>query len=143
MVLFRSRAVRAAVLTVSLGIFAAASNAQQARFTLPFEAHWGSVVLPAGEYKMDAPLSKSWPRVLSIAGQGRTVYLLAAVESPRPESEQSYLKLVNVGGTQFVTEFRSGVNGKLFTFEIPKAMRSQIARGTGEQTTKVAVMTRH
>ncbi len=143
MVLFRNRAVRAAVLSLVTGIFAGAANASQARFTLPFETHWGSAVLPPGEYTMASPLRTSWPRVLAVSGEGRTVYILASVESALPESEESSLEVVNVRGARFVREFRSGLRGKSFSFDVPKAMRTQIAHGTADQATKVAVLTRH
>ena len=41
-----------AVVLLATCAFAAAANAQTtaAKFTLPFEAHWGKNVLPAGEY---------------------------------------------------------------------------------------------
>jgi hypothetical protein len=41
-----------AVVLLATCVFAAAANAQTlaAKFTLPFEVHWGRNVLPAGEY---------------------------------------------------------------------------------------------
>jgi hypothetical protein len=48
-----------AVVLLATCAFATAANAQTtaAKFTLPFEAHWGKNVLPAGEYtiSMDTP----------------------------------------------------------------------------------------
>ncbi|MGA7412927.1 MAG: hypothetical protein WBW33_20795, partial [Bryobacteraceae bacterium] len=34
---------------------AAAASAQQAHFRLPFEAKWGPLVLPPGDYTIQAP----------------------------------------------------------------------------------------
>lgn len=41
-----------AILTLATCAFTAAANAQSvtARFTLPYEVHWGTATLPAGEY---------------------------------------------------------------------------------------------
>jgi hypothetical protein len=47
-----------AILTLAMCAFTAAANAQSVtgRFTLPYEVHWGTATLPAGEYtiRMDS-----------------------------------------------------------------------------------------
>jgi hypothetical protein len=145
MFLFRSRAIRAALLPIALGVFVASANAQQAKFTLPFEVHWGNAVLPAGEYTMNSPMTLAWPKVLNISGAETSAYVLAGVEKLAPESEgQSYLRIANVGGKHFVREYTSALAGKTFLFDIPKGVQSDIAaRGHSSEITKIAVLTRH
>jgi hypothetical protein len=145
MFLFSSRASRAALLPIALGIFVASANAQHATFTLPFETYWGRVVLPPGEYNMSSPMTLAWPKVLSIYGQEKAAYILAGVEKLMPESETgSYLRIANIGGKHVVREYRSALTGKTFLFDVPKALQTDIAdRGHSEQITKIAVLTRN
>jgi hypothetical protein len=145
MFLFSSRVFRVALLPIALGIFVASANAQQAKFTLPFDTQWGSVVLPAGEYIMYSPMTLDWPKVLSISGQGKAAYILAGVEKLAPESEAgSYLRIANFGDKHVVREYRSALTGRTFLFDVPKALQSEIAsRGHSQEITKIAVLTRH
>lgn len=144
MYLFTSRAIRAALLPLAIGILVASANAQQARFTLPFETHWSNAVLPAGEYTMSMTDDLSWPKILTVSGHGKTVYILASIEALAPESEGSYLTIVDAGDTRVVREFNSGLTGRSFTFELPKAMRAQIAfSGHSTEVTKIAARIRN
>ena len=144
MSLFSSRAIRAALLPIALGIFVASANAQHATFTLPFETQWGSAVLPAGEYHMYSPMTLARPKLLSISGQGKTAYILAGGEKLLPEFESgSYLLIANVGGKHVVREYTSALSGKTFRFEVPKSAQTGIAdRGHSEGLTTIAVLTR-
>jgi len=48
-----SRLILLLIVTLATCAFSAAANAQSGftgKFTLPYEVHWGTVVLPAGEY---------------------------------------------------------------------------------------------
>jgi len=144
MFLISSPGTRAALLSIALGIFAASANAQYAKFTLPFETHWGSAVLPAGEYTMYSPMTLAWPKVLTISGQGKAAYILAGGEKLAPESETaSFLRIASIGGTHVVREYTSALDGKTFVFDVPKAVRTEIAaRGHSQEVTKIAVLTR-
>ena len=145
MFLFSSRAMRAALLPIALGIFVASANAQHASFTLPFETQWGSAVLPPGEYNMYSPMTLARPKLLSISGPGKTAYILAGGEKLLPESESgSYLLIANVGGKHVVRQYTSVLSGKTFLFYVPRPVQTGIAdRGHSQGITKVAVLTRH
>lgn len=144
MVRFHSGALRAAFFTTAAAIFAANANAEQARFTLPYETHWGLATLPPGEYTLSTWSDSTWPKVLSVSGHGKTVFILAGIASVNDNAEGSYLEIANVGGVRFVQKFQSGVFGKTFEFEAPKSLRAEMAAGRGpQQTTRVAVLTRH
>ena len=145
MFLFSSRVIRVALLPIAFGIFAASANAQQAKFTLPFETHWGGIVLSAGEYTMYSPMTLARPKVLSISGQGKAAYILVGAEKLAHESEgASSLRIANFGDTHVVREYTSALTGKTFLFDMPKAVRSEIAaRRHSQEITKLAVLTRH
>lgn len=144
MYLLSGRGMRIALLSLVGGIFAVSANAQKATFTLPFETHWNNAVLPAGDYTLSSVSTISWPKVLTVSGQGKTVYILASVEELAPESERSYLRIENNGDTHVVREYNSGIAAKSFLFEAPKSLRTELAaRGHSQEITKVAVLTRH
>ncbi len=85
MFLFNRGARRAALLSIAFGAASLAANAQQAKFSLPFEAHWGNAVLQPGEYTISAPTPVSGVQVISLAGAEKTVYLLPSTESFQPQ----------------------------------------------------------
>jgi len=60
-----------AVVLLATCAFATAANAQTlaAKFTLPFEVHWGKNVLPAGEYSVSIDSSASVGLVRSANGK--------------------------------------------------------------------------
>jgi hypothetical protein len=60
-----------AVVLLATGAFAAAADAQTlaAKFTLPFEVHWGKTVLPAGEYTMSMDSLTNVALIWSVEGE--------------------------------------------------------------------------
>ncbi|MBV9612282.1 MAG: hypothetical protein JO091_07410 [Acidobacteriaceae bacterium] len=139
-----TRVLPAVLLASAMATFATNAQAAQATFTLPFEAHWGTAVLPAGDYTITEVSSRSWPKVLFVKGHDRSATILASIEQPLSGEEASALKIVNVGGTQVVREFISTAEGKCFRFEAPKYLRTQMAmRGATEAGTKIAVEKRN
>ena len=60
-----------AVVLLATSAFAAAANAQTiaAKFTLPFETHWGKNVLPAGDYTISIDSSADVALVRSANGK--------------------------------------------------------------------------
>src|ERR1700756_65922 len=67
------------VAALALSALAASGNAQdsfQGKFTLPFETHWGSATLPAGDYTFTLP-SNSAPYTLYIQGKGVSAIVVA------------------------------------------------------------------
>ncbi len=141
MALLNIRVLSAAFIAVALGVSASNAEGQQGRFTLPFDAQWGNIALKAGDYTLSTWASTSWPQIISLSGNGKTVYILAGNEVIAPQSQRSYLRIANVNGNYFVREYSSGLRGKSFTFEPPKAIRAQMA---AEKTagTEIAVMIR-
>ena len=143
MVRFSSRALRAAFLSAALVTVAATASAATGSFTLPFETHWDNATLPAGDYTFSTWSNSDWPKVMTISGAGKTVYILAAVEQRGENLEGSYLEIQDVNGAKVVRGFQSNAMGTTFHFDVPKELRSEkIARATPQQTSHVAVRTR-
>ena len=146
MFVFSGRTVRAVLFSIALGTFVVSANAQQGTFTLPFETHWGNAVLPAGDYKMSSSVTPAFPKVLSISGQGISVWVIAGMANPADDSEtNSYLTIQSVGSLHVVRQFVSGLTGKTYKFEMPKTIRTELAAAGSPQQeiTNVAVLARH
>jgi hypothetical protein len=60
---------------------------------LPLEVRWGKATLPAGDYTLRVDNANA-PRVVYIAGEGKSVVVLAGVPDQRKVSNHSQLDLV-------------------------------------------------
>lgn len=121
---FKRYAVFAALLTVTLAALTLPANAQQykATFTLPFEVHWSSAVLPAGDYSVRTDTLAATP-ILYVSGNGKTVMLLGVpLESMDRYKPGGRLAVQDVNGTKVVTKFQAGAIGKEYSFAIPKSV---------------------
>jgi hypothetical protein len=117
------RALTVAGFAIALALVASPLNAQQGKFTLPVEAHWGNAVLSPGSYRLSGPSPTSTMGVIYIYGDKKAQMALPVVATPLDISNHSYLRLVNVGGTYVVREFSSGMTGRSYLFGIPKTLR--------------------
>jgi hypothetical protein len=108
------------VMTVAAG---AAQAEVQAKFHLPFGARWGEMTLAPGDYVMQLPEASLGVRQFTVTGDHKTGYVQPVVtdyhDALTNDSDRSYLQLVKVNGTYFVTKYRSGATGKLFSFAVP------------------------
>ena len=115
---------------IALAAFASIGVMQggvQGTFHLTDEARWGQAVLQPGDYTIVLPTpSLDQPR-LCVQGEGKTAFELPNITEYQNYSNRSYLKLTQVDGEYFVTEFSSGATGKTFTFQMPKAVRRHLA----------------
>ena len=102
-----------------------AANAERATFHLTHEVRWGSIVLAPGDYAISVPSAVSWPQEITLTLNGKTLYLMPVTESGGYKLDHSYLQLVAVGGTYFVSEYNSESTGKQFTFRVPKEAEQQ------------------
>lgn len=122
------RTLGIAGLAAAISLIASPLNAQQGRFNLPFEAHWGNAVLSPGAYRLSGPSITAPIGVLYISGNGKTQMAVPVISSfGKEDSDRSYLKLVNVGGVYVVREFVSGTTGRNYTFGIPKTVRLRMS----------------
>jgi hypothetical protein len=139
-VYFRSsRALSLAAIAAGLGLTAMNASAQQARFYLPVEAHWGRAVLEPGDYKLSLPMGDSPNHLIHLTGGGKgSMFVPQVTETQQFDSSRSYIKLVNVKGTYFVREYKSGPAGLLFTFGVPKSSREALVASAPATTIQVA-----
>jgi len=87
-----------------------AQNAYQGKFTLPFEARWQNVVLPAGNYTISMH-SATAPYTMFVRGEGRSVIILGITGDERTISEKSLLTLIKVGDSYVVRSLEAGQIG--------------------------------
>lgn len=128
------RVLAVAGFAVAFGMIALPLSAQQGKFTLTHEVHWGSAVLPPGDYRLSTPNAAESPfNVMYIYGNGGAQMAMPNITEPRPESNKSYLRLVNVSGTYVVREFSSGAKGKTYLFPIPKTLRLKMTPAQEQQ----------
>ena len=110
------------VAALALGALATSGNAQsvyQGKFTLPFETHWGSATLPAGDYTFTMA-SASSPYTLYIHGQGGTAIIRASAADEKVVSGHAQLNLIDVADTQNVETFEAPELGRIFIYWTPK-----------------------
>jgi hypothetical protein len=110
-------------LLATMAAAGAAFAGQQARFHLPVGARWGAVTLEPGDYQVSLPETTLGNPQFILTADNRSRYILPlATEYDAGRtggSGQSYLQLVKVDGSYFVSKYRSGT-GKVFSFAVPK-----------------------
>jgi hypothetical protein len=93
------------------------------KFTLPYEVHWGNVVLPAGEYTI-ANSDPVRPQFMYVQTEGAT-YVLLAGPTADFRGSSSQLELENIDGAHFVKRLEVASSGTAYSFGIPKAYRNR------------------
>lgn len=90
---------------------ASAQSAIKGEFSLPFEAHWGQVVLPAGDYSFNLASVRA-PTVIQIRGEQANVLVMAQATTDLPSpTDESALVLVRSGSNRIVRSLRLGPLG--------------------------------
>jgi hypothetical protein len=87
-----------------LGCPVSAQNARamaQGRFTLPYEVHWKSTVLPPGDYTFRLQETPSWTTVGLQGPNGDTQITALAIDS-EASKESSKLKIEHRDGVDYV-----------------------------------------
>lgn len=115
---------------VGFGICALQASAQQAKFHLPFEAHWGTAVLAPGDYNISVPFAEVQP-IFHVSGDNKSSMVTPLVAGEQPLSTHSALQVVNVNGVYFVKEYKSGPTGRVFSFPVPKPVVEASMASTG------------
>jgi hypothetical protein len=109
------------IAALALVALAASGNAQDAykgKFTLPFETHWGSVTLPAGDYTFALPTT-SFPYTLYIQGKGGSAIIMASSADEKVVSGHAQLNLVDIADVQNVQTLEAPELGMTFTYSTP------------------------
>jgi hypothetical protein len=110
------------VAALALSALAASGNAQdsfQGKFTLPFETHWGSATLPAGDYTFTLP-SNSAPYRFYIHGQAANAIIQATTADQKVVSERPQLNIVDIADVHTVQTFEAPELGVTFTYWTPR-----------------------
>jgi hypothetical protein len=109
------------VAALALGALATNGNAQYAykgKFTLPFETHWGTATLPAGDYTFVMSSASSDYR-LYVRGEKVNAIIMATSTDDRGVSDHAQLNLVDVANVQTVQTFDAPELGKTFVYSTP------------------------
>jgi hypothetical protein len=135
---------RFALATILAGLSVGAAQAQSyysARFTLPFEVHWGAATLPAGEYSL-AMSSIEGPLNVSDA-QGRIrVRVYGTPDSPT-RTQPTSLLITRDGADRVVRSFNCQEWGRKFVYlPITRAEQDLLASGERVETVTVRMASR-
>ena len=84
-------------------------------FTLPFEARWGSAILPAGDYTFKMDMVRA-PFLAQIYGKDGSVLVLAQSVTDRANPAQSELILVPRAGKYTVRALNLAGVGLVFSY---------------------------
>ena len=118
-----------AILALATCAFAAAANAQSvtAKFTLPYEVHWGTATLPAGEYAISMDSLHTAIALVQSASNNVSFFTRIPVMADSSKSPAS-LVITSFQGDRRVRSLN--VLGKSFVYEpLTRAEREQIAKG--------------
>jgi hypothetical protein len=130
-------------IVIATCVFTAVVNAQPSytgKFTLPHEARWGSVVLPAGSYSilMDSP---SAPALVWSANGETKMFTTPPMIADSEKSAAAITMTVN-GNERIVRSLNLPELGKSFTYKpLTKAERELFAK-TGQIETVPVVIAR-
>jgi hypothetical protein len=112
---------KVSVAALALGALATNGNAQniyEGKFTLPFETHWGSATLPAGDYTFVMSSASSNYR-LYIRGEKVNAIIVAAAADEKVVSGHAQLNLVDIADTQTIETLDAPELGKTFIYSTP------------------------
>ena len=118
----------------ALALFPASALASEAsgKFTLTREVHWGSIVLPAGDYTYSLEQRGS-PVLLLRAASGEPGYLVMARTIDSVATESDSLVLQRHGDEWFVSQMVVGSVGEELSFAMPEtASASARKKGAGK-----------
>jgi hypothetical protein len=128
-------------LVTLLGLTAAGASAQsitKATFTLPAQAYWNSVAMPAGEYSLSLDRSVSGLEIIYLRGEGVKAVFFSPAGSEE-SSGRSCLKIEQINGTYVVREFDEGPLGRAHRFGVSKTVKEMTLRGSTAQPITVPV----
>jgi hypothetical protein len=118
-----------AVLAAGVSTSLASAQVCEGTFTLPFQARWGQVTLPAGKYSFRLDPSAS-PYTVTVQGASRGAIVMAHHISDRQDSGRSELLIVRSGGKAWVRALHLvGPDlGQVFVYPLPKGERNYLAQ---------------
>lgn len=121
-----------ALALVALATSGKAQNVYQGKFTLPFETHWGSATLPAGDYSFTMISALSGYR-LYVRGEKVSTTIVPSVYDAKVTSGHAQLNLVDIADVQNVETFEAPELGLTFSYATPK--QKHVGRKEAHQKT--------
>lgn len=136
-----------ALLAVGLGVSTSRASAQSmaaGTFTLPVEAHWGQVALPAGDYTFAIEQRGTGPLVTvrQVGGKSVGMFLSQSV-SQIAESRSDSLTLTRVGDEMFVSSFQLGLVGLSLQYTMPRTVELASAEKLPAQQSAMLAASTH
>jgi hypothetical protein len=125
-------ALLATCFTANLAKAGDGSLAYKGTFTLPFEAHWGNLVLPAGDYSFKIDNQTPVNTILVRRGTQNLGFVLIGSVTDPASTGKSELLAVPTGEVYRISTLRlqTGTsNDQVLGFSIPKTERQMPARG--------------
>ncbi|MGA7412002.1 MAG: hypothetical protein WBW33_16105 [Bryobacteraceae bacterium] len=126
---FVNRILSFAFFTVFVAATAATASAQQATFHLPFEAKWGGLVMPAGDYTVKLPEPALGTREVLVRGPAQGFIMVVSTDNygdrVTAPSNGDYLQLVKIGDVYYVTKFEEASHDTTLFFKAPKQPRPE------------------
>ena len=115
--------------------------AEQYTFHLSTETHWGQALLEPGDYSIVVPDAAIQGVQLRVSGNGKTVFEVPFISTyyPDPNLKTSYLKISEIDGDAFVSEFSCGSAGKDYDFIVPKLKHHEGGAETRQHKIGVAL----
>jgi len=113
----------------------------QGKFTLPFEAHWGSATLPAGQYTFEVGHNLGSTTLVEVSGEGKgskDAIILTMTQELSPSANTSELVCIRHGNTGTVRALVLTDLGEIFYFAIPKNVPLYAHNGNAKTRTLVA-----
>ena len=120
-------ALLAACLCATVASAQTGSSTFKGNFTLPFEAQWGEVVLPPGEYTFTLNPFVA-PFTATVRGENRTAMIIAQAPSDREFRGRSELIAIRSGGRLRIRALNVADPGVVLYYGLPKAEKPVIAQ---------------
>lgn len=124
-------AMNAAFLVLALGMATSQGMAQTnytGKFTLPFEAKWGTTVLKPGNYTISMDSRTPTFKYLVVSGEGKSAIIFAdETEYANQTSSHSNLVLINNGAGFAVRTLDAGEVGLTLNFAERKVKKARSA----------------
>jgi hypothetical protein len=110
-------------------------------FTLPFDAHWGSTTLPAGDYLLGfKDVGSRAFLVVRETKSGRDVAFLPSVATNETTATgQSALLVATTGNQRVIYSLRLAELGEVFVYDF-KAAREEVGEASRTQTVPIIAM---
>ncbi len=125
-------------------LFASLASAQEfhGKFTLPFQAQWGKVTLPSGNYTVDVTRSQGGVRLVRVnaeaQGSHRVAILLPMAHNTKMRTDQSELVCIREGSARIVRALELGPLAETLYFALPKGAAIYAQKGSGQKHVSLA-----